>query len=213
MYCRGTTPPVILSSNAKPSPRGSGLHLDHRVAELAVAAGLLLVPAAGAGRRLDGLAIADLGLAGLDADLEARLQALEGDAQMHLALAEEAHLADVGLVLEGQRRILLDDLVDRARQPHVVLAVLDPDREGVDRLRRGDGRDRVRPRLAGGEAIAGGDGVEPAEAERLALPRLALARRLAADEGDEAADARLRAARSDDHVAFLEAAAQDARDR
>ena len=55
-----------------------------------------------------------------------------------------------------ERRILLDDLV-RARSVSRTSSLRSLTRtdEGVDRLRRGDGGDRVRPRLAGGEAVAG----------------------------------------------------------
>ena len=42
----GTTPPVMVSVNWKPEPRGSGLMSMHHVAELAMAARLLLVAAA-----------------------------------------------------------------------------------------------------------------------------------------------------------------------
>src|SRR3712207_8671277 len=49
----------------------------------------------------------------------------------------QAHFADVGPRLEREGRVLLDDLGERARQAHVVLAVLDPDGHGVDGLGRG----------------------------------------------------------------------------
>jgi hypothetical protein len=61
-----------------------------------VAAGLLLVPAAGVGRALDGLRVADAGFGRLDADPETRLEPLDRDPQVHLALAVQAHFADLG---------------------------------------------------------------------------------------------------------------------
>jgi hypothetical protein len=107
---------------------------------------------------------------------------------MHLALAEKAHVAHVGPVLDRERGIFLDDLGQRAREAHVVLAVLDANREGEDRLGRRNRGDGVRPRLAGSEAIAGGDRVEPGEAKRLALFCLGDARGGGPDERLQASD-------------------------
>src|SRR5207247_2378241 len=63
------------------------LDVEHHVAELAVAARLLLVPAALHDRLADGLAISDLRRAALDRDAETIGKTLGRDAQMHLALA------------------------------------------------------------------------------------------------------------------------------
>src|SRR4051794_37167620 len=68
---------LVLEGEALPARQGPDL--DHRVAELTVAAGLLLVAAARGGSALDGLAVADLGLGGVDADLEAGGEPLHGD--------------------------------------------------------------------------------------------------------------------------------------
>ena len=62
------------------------LDLQHHVAELAVAAGLLFMPAALGDRFADGLQITDRRRLRFDVDAEAVLQPLERDAQMHLAL-------------------------------------------------------------------------------------------------------------------------------
>src|SRR6185295_14188747 len=67
----------------KPHAARHRLDLQHNVAELAVAAGLLLVPAALGDRFADRLQIADRGRLRLDVDAEAILEALERDAQMH----------------------------------------------------------------------------------------------------------------------------------
>ena len=57
MNCFGIAPPTILSTNSKPAPRSSGSTRRTRDAELAVAAGLLLVLALGLGRAGDRLAV------------------------------------------------------------------------------------------------------------------------------------------------------------
>src|SRR5215212_884429 len=163
-----------------------------------MAAGLLLVAAAGRGRGLDGLAVVHARLAGLDRDLEARGEALYGHAQMHLALPEEAHLPDFGPVLEREGRILLDDLGERAGEADIVLAILDAHGHRIDRFRRREGENGVGPRLPGREAIAGRDALHAAEAERVAGSRLGHARRGLPHEGQQAPDPGLAPARADD---------------
>ena len=87
------------------------LDLEHDVAELAVAAGLLLVAAALRDRLADGLAIADRSAGRVDdRHREAIGEPLGGDAQMHLALAPDHHLVGFGIVHDGERRIFLGQL-------------------------------------------------------------------------------------------------------
>ena len=74
------------------------LDLEHHVAELAVAAGLLLVPAAHGDRLADGLAIADGRRLRHDRHAEAVGEPLGGDAQMHLALAPDHHFVAFRIV-------------------------------------------------------------------------------------------------------------------
>ena len=62
------------STNSKSLAARQRLHADLAVAELAVAAGLLLVAAVALGRGLDGLAVGDLGLLEVDLDLVALAQ-------------------------------------------------------------------------------------------------------------------------------------------
>ena len=58
-----------------------------------------------------------------------QLQAIFGgkpihrDAQMHLALAEQGHLMQLGILVEMQRGILVAQFCDRAAELDLVLAV------------------------------------------------------------------------------------------
>ena len=90
MNCRGIEPPKMSSTNSKSAPRGERLDLDLAVAELAVAAGLLLVAAVRFGRGLDRLAIRDARRLQVDVDAEAALQLGDGDLDVQLALARRA---------------------------------------------------------------------------------------------------------------------------
>ena len=144
MYWRGTTPPVILSSEGEALAARQRLDLDHHVAELAVAAGLLLVPAARRRGQLDRLAIADLRLGRLDADLEAEASRSTATRRC-ISPCPSSRISPIsGRVSTTSARVLLGDLGERAREPHVVLAVLHPDGERIDRLRRRHRGDRVR---------------------------------------------------------------------
>ena len=73
------------------------LDIEHDVAELAVAAGLFLVPAALGDPLADGLLIADRRRLRFDVDTEAVLQPLQRHAQVHLALPPQHDV--VGLAL------------------------------------------------------------------------------------------------------------------
>ena len=68
------------------------LELHLAVAELAVAAGLLLVPAVRLGRRGDRLAVGDARQLQVDLDAEAALQLRDRDLDVRLALAGEQQL-------------------------------------------------------------------------------------------------------------------------
>ncbi len=77
------------------------------------------------------------------------LQALEGDVQMHFALAVEQQLVGVGIVAEAERGIVLAELRQRRGELHLVVAVLDVDREAEERLQR------FRPFVVAGRLAAG----------------------------------------------------------
>ena len=89
-------------------------HLDDHVAELAVAARLLLVAPLLGDRFADRFAVADGRRVRLDLDSVAAAQARGDDLQMLVVDAAQAKLV-VGLVmLEDQRRILLEQTLQRA---------------------------------------------------------------------------------------------------
>ena len=96
MNCFGTTPPVIVSANSKPAPRGRGLISTHDVAELAMAARLLLVAAADLRCPCGSSPCRAPGRCWRSTvDAVLALQPLERDAQMHLALPQQQHLMRV----------------------------------------------------------------------------------------------------------------------
>ena len=165
------------------------LDVEHDVAVLAVAAGLLLVPAALDDAFADGLAVADGRLPPLDGDAEAVGEPFGGDAQVHLALPPQHDFVGLGIVHDGDRRVFLGELVQRLAELHVVLALLGRDRDRQHRrigLDLGERRMRL---LAGGQRVAGLGLVELGERDGLADDgRPALLGRLA-DELEHAGDA------------------------
>ena len=115
------------------------LDLKHGVAELAVAAGLLLMPAALRDRLADGLAVADRRRPRRHRHRETIGEMLGRNAQMHFALAPDHHLVAFGIVHDGQRGILFRQLGERRAELDVVLALLGVHRDGEHR------RDKVSP--------------------------------------------------------------------
>ena len=80
------------------------LDVEHHVAELAVPARLLLVAAAHLRAIADRLLVGNEARLALDRDAVLALQPLGGDAQVHLALAEQQHLVRVGVHLDAAAR-------------------------------------------------------------------------------------------------------------
>ncbi len=108
---RGTTPPVILSSNLKPEPRGSGLMSSTTSPNWPWPPDCFLCrPRTVTGFRIVSL-VADRRRPRVDGDAETVGQPLGGDAQMHLALAPHHHLVGLGVVHDDDRGILVDQLV------------------------------------------------------------------------------------------------------
>ena len=143
----GMEPPKMSSTNLKSSPRAERLHPDLAVAELPVAAGLLLVAAVALGRGLDRLPVRDLRLLEVDLDLVALAQAGDDDLDVELAHAREQHLVGLRVARDAQHRVLLQQPLQRGRDLVVVAARLGLDREGGGRLREHDLRvdDRAAP--------------------------------------------------------------------
>src|SRR5204863_8359401 len=130
------------------------LDVEHNVAELPMAAGLLLVPSPLDHRFLDGLAIADSWLAGRDGDAEAVGEPLGRNPQMHFPLPPRNHFLRLRVVHDTHRGILLDQLVQRLSEFDVVFAFLGRNRDSEDGCERWY-LDQLRVRLlAHGKRIA-----------------------------------------------------------
>ena len=158
-------PPWIFSSNWKPSPRGSGRDLDDDVAELAVAARLLLVAALLGDRAADRFAIADRRRVRLHLDPVAALQPREHGVEMLVVDA----LAGASRGWPRPARAISDassssSLCSAPDSLHVVLAVGGLDRERAVARRIVD-LDRRRQRAAA-QPFAGLDARRPWRSRR-----------------------------------------------
>ena len=89
------------------------LEHDLAVAELAAAAGLLLVAALRARLLADRLEVRDARLVQLDVDAEAPLEPLDRDLDVHLREAGEQLLAGLLVAAEVERRVLLGEAAQR----------------------------------------------------------------------------------------------------
>ena len=145
---------------------------DLAVAELAAAAGLLLVAVTRPRLRADRLQVRNARLVELDVDAEATLRALERDLDVHLAHPGEDLLAGLRVAAQPERRILLGEALDR--RGDLLLLALDLRRHGEAHHGLGEAeRRRLDRDLAIGEQVAGlhvlqlGDGTEVALAEVL----------------------------------------------
>jgi hypothetical protein len=112
-------------------PRGSGSTRRIDLAELARAAGLLLVAVVALRLGGDGLAIRDARRPRLDLELELARHALEHRAQMQVPQTAEDHLVDRGIVLDDECRVLRHHLVQHVGDALLVAAALGRDREPV----------------------------------------------------------------------------------
>ena len=90
------------------------LHADLAVAELAVAAGLLLVPAVRLGGRRDRLAVGNPRRLEVDLDAEPPLQLRDGDLDVQLALAGEQQFVRLRIARVADGRILFLQPLHRA---------------------------------------------------------------------------------------------------
>ena len=122
------------------------LDLDVAVAELAAAAGLLLVASMGAGRLADRLAVGHARRLQVDLDPEPPVHALQHRLHVHLGEPAHDHLAGLLVAVHVQRRVLL--LQAPQRGVHLVLVAL---AAGLDRERHH--RRRQRDRLHGGRLV------------------------------------------------------------
>ena len=167
MNWRGIEPPKISSTNSKSCAARQRLDLDLAVAELAVAAGLFLVPAVRVGGHGDRLAIGNARQLQRDLDAEPALQLGDRDLDVELALAREQRFLGLRIAAVVDGRILLLQPVERRADLVLVAARLRLDGVGENRLGERQRRERER-RLLVGERVAGlrflqlGDGAEVA---------------------------------------------------
>ena len=96
-------PPKTSFSNANFPAARQRLHANPAVAELAVAAGLLLVAALHVGLSANGFAIRNFRRVQLDVDAVALLQAADDDLDMLLAAAGEQKFLGLRIAIEAQR--------------------------------------------------------------------------------------------------------------
>ena len=93
------------------------LDLDVAVAELAAAAGLLLVAAVCLGGLSDRLEVGHLRRVKLDLGAEAALHPLDDHLDVDLRQARDDLLAGLRVAVDVERRVLLFEAVDRRRRP------------------------------------------------------------------------------------------------
>ncbi len=184
MNCRGTTPPTTRSANSNPEPAGERLDLDLADGVLAVAAGLLHVPAE---RRCRGAArVSRIGtttstwLTETPNRSDSRSRAASACAS---PIVQSTSWPDSPVAhLDPQRRVLGGQPGQRGRQ--LVLVGLG---RGLDRHRQQRRRQRPRPQhprvLDRGERVAGLRPGQPADrgdvaADHPAAPAAALAERV-----------------------------------
>jgi hypothetical protein len=150
------------------------LDLDVAVAELAAAAGLLLVPAVGAGLALDRLDVRHARLVQLHLDAEPALRPLDRDLDVHLAHAGQELLPRLRVAREPERRVLLREAAERLRDLVLVALRLRRHGEAHHRLREAE-RGRLEVVLGVDEHVARlhvlqlGDGADVAGAEPVRL--------------------------------------------
>ena len=116
------------------------LHANPAVAELAVAAGLLLMPALHVSIAAHGLAVGDLGRMQLHIDVVLTPQTRHDDLDVLLPVARQQELLGLRIAVEAQARVLFENLVNG--MPHAVFvgAGLGENGVGDGRLRQFDGR-------------------------------------------------------------------------
>ena len=152
----------------------AGIRLDAQLhlRVLAAAAGLLLVRVLVLGRVADRFAIGDLRLADVRFDVELALHAVDDDFEVQLAHAGENGLSGLGVGGNLQRRIFVDQLVDRNAQLLLVGLGLRLDRELNDGRREVDRLENHR-RVVVADRVAG-DGSLQTDAAQMSPARISL---------------------------------------
>ena len=133
--CRGIAPPKMSSTNSKSAPARQRLHPDLAVAELPVAAGLLLVAAVRLDRGRDRFTVGDTRRLEVDLDAEPAPQLGDRDLDVQLSLAGEQQLVGLRIARVADRRIFFLQPLHRRADLVLVAAGLRLDRVGEHRLR------------------------------------------------------------------------------
>ena len=132
----GIAPPKMSLTNSNSPPRGQRFHLDFAVAVLAVAAGLLLVPALHVGLAANGLAVRHLGRFQHHFRVVALLHLRDHHFNVLLARARDQEFLGLRIAEEAQHGIFFHQLVDAGAQLVFIGAALGFDGKGDRRLRQ-----------------------------------------------------------------------------
>ncbi len=132
----GIEPPKTSLTNSKLGSARQRLHANPAIAELPVAAGLLLVTALHIGRAADGFAIRNLGRFQRDIHAIALLQPADRDFDMLLAGAGDQKLLGLRVAVEAQGEILFEQFVEGVAHAVFVGAAFRLHGEGDGRLRQ-----------------------------------------------------------------------------
>jgi hypothetical protein len=130
----GMQPPTVASTNSKPRP-APRLDAQPDLAELAGAAGLLLVPVMALGLGGDGLAVGDARRVRLDVDVELLGEPAHQHLQVQLAEAAHDGLVGRGVVLDVEAGVFGLELVQRVGELLLVAALGDVDGQPEQRHR------------------------------------------------------------------------------
>ena len=132
------------------APTGQRLHAQVADPEHALAAGLLLqLPLHVLDLARDRLAVRDLRAREIDLEVEHALQAAGADPDVQLAHAGQQELTGVGVAIDVQRRVFLDEARERREELVLVGLGLRGDRVGEHALRNRDRRELDAALLAG----------------------------------------------------------------
>ncbi len=164
--CRGNGAAEDVVGELEVAPARHRLHADLAVAELTVAAGLLLVPPVRLDRHRDRLAIRDARRLEVDLDAEPPLQLRDRDLDVQLALTGEQQFLGLRVARVADGRVLLLEPVHRRADLVFVAACLGLDRVRQHRLGEADGATAqpaiVGERVVGQRVLQLGDGAEVA---------------------------------------------------
>ena len=124
MKLRGMAPPKTSLANSNLAAARQRLHANPAIAELAVAAGLLLVPALYLGLATNGFAIRNFRRVQLHVHAVALLQTADDDFDVLLSAAGEQKFLGLRIAIEAQRLIFFENALDGVAEAIFILAAL-----------------------------------------------------------------------------------------